>query len=237
MSAIREIVLDTETTGLDPKPTDENPKGHRIIEIGAVELLGHIPTGKVFHKYINPEMTVPKESTMIHGLKTEDLLDKPTFGVIADEFLEFIKGGVLVIHNAEFDLKFLNFELNAANKSDLSGVEFVDTLKLARNKFPSRQNSLDALASRYRIDKSSRQDFHGALVDSKILSKIYLELIGGSQPDFELDKNKNSQKKNEVENNQVKQRVRALSSRLTCSEIEAHKTFVQSIKAEKKWNY
>ena len=123
MSKIKEIVLDTETTGLDPYPTDTNPTGHRVIEIGAVELLGHVPTGKTFHQYVNPERSVPKESTMIHGLTNEDLSDKPTFQMIANDFLTFISGGVLIIHNAEFDLKFLNCELKKANKDDLSNFD------------------------------------------------------------------------------------------------------------------
>ena len=237
MSKIKEIVLDTETTGLDPNPTETNPSGHRVIEIGAVELLGHVPTGKTFHKYVNPERNVPKESTMIHGLTNEDLSDKPTFQMIADDFLTFISGGVLIIHNAEFDLKFLNYELKLVNKEDLSNFDFVDTLKLARKKFPSRQNSLDALASRYGIDRSNRQDFHGALVDTHILSKVYLELIGGSQPDFTLD---NIQKKRAVINtkdNHKRQRVKQLTKRLKEDEIKAHNAFIKSIGGEKNWNY
>ncbi len=237
MPNIKEIVLDTETTGLDPNPSIHNPTGHRVIEIGAIELLGHIPTGKIFHRYINPEMIVPKESTKIHGIKTDDLLDKPTFESIADEFLSFIEDAVLIIHNAEFDLKFLNFELEKVKRPNLSSMTVIDTLQLARDKAPSRQNSLDALAKRYSIDASGREDFHGALVDSHILSQIYLELIGGSQPDFKLDNDRGSLESANVNYGVIKQRETALKSRITQTEIEAHKAFIASINAEKKWNY
>ena len=237
MQKVKEVVLDTETTGLDPNPSIHNPNGHRIIEIGAIELLGHIPTGKIFHKYINPEIIVPEASTKIHGLKTDDLLDKPTFESIAGEFLSFIKGAVLIIHNAEFDLKFLNFELERAKLPNLSTMPVVDTLKLARKKFPSRQNSLDALASRYRIDASDRKDFHGAIVDSHILSQVYLELIGGSQPDFTLDDDRGLSERTKFNVGPLKQREEVLNSRITQTELEAHKEFIASINAEKKWNY
>ena len=237
MSKIKEIVLDTETTGLDPYPTDTNPIGHRVIEIGAVELLGHVPTGKTFHQYMNPERSVPKESTMIHGLTNEDLSDKPTFQMIADDFLTFINGGVLIIHNAEFDLKFLNCELKKANKDDLSNFDFIDTLKLARKKFPSRQNSLDALASRFGIDRSARKDFHGALVDTNILSKVYLELIGGSQPDFTLDNIQQKKTSINPEKNYTSPRSKKLTKRLKEDEITAHSDFIKSIGGEKNWNY
>ena len=245
MSKIKEIVLDTETTGLDPYPTDTNPTGHRVIEIGAVELLGHVPTGKKFHKYLNPEMNVPKESTMIHGITTEDLLDKPKFQTIADDFLNFISGGVLIIHNAEFDLKFLNYELKKANKDDLSNFAIIDTLQLARQKFPSGRNSLDALANRFGVNKSARKDFHGALVDTNILSEVYLELIGGSQPDIlsevYLEPIGGPQPDLELpspeltpENNQ---RSKKLTKRLKEDEIKAHSNFIKSIGGEKNWNY
>ena len=176
---MREIVLDTETTGLDPD------SGDRIVEIGAVELLGHVPTGNTFHKYVNPEREVPKEAIDVHGLTDDFLRDKPAFGAIAQDFLAFIGDAKLVIHNAAFDMKFLNAELRWLELPQIDEGRAVDTLEIARKKFPGSPASLDALCRRFGIDNSNRT-LHGALLDSEILAELYLELIGGRQPDLLL---------------------------------------------------
>ena len=176
---MREIVLDTETTGLDPAT------GDRIVEIGAIELWNHLPTGKTFHKYLNPERNMPEEALAVHGLTEEFLRDKPVFSQIADDFLAFIKDSKLIIHNASFDMKFINAELALVEKTRLPGNIAIDTLGIARKKFPGSPASLDALCRRFNIDNSART-MHGALLDSEILAEVYLELIGGRQPDFGL---------------------------------------------------
>jgi DNA polymerase III, epsilon subunit, Proteobacterial len=163
---MREIVLDTETTGLDPVT------GDRIVEIGAVELWNHLPTGKTFHKYLNPERNMPEEAQAVHGLTEEFLKDKPVFSQIADDFLTFIKGSKLVIHNASFDMKFINAELALAKKKELPSDIAIDTLGLARKRFPGSPASLDALSRRFNIDNSART-LHGALLDSGNLSGSY----------------------------------------------------------------
>ena len=174
---MREIVMDTETTGLSP---DE---GHRIVEIGCVELFNHVPTGKVYHQYINPERDMPTEAFEVHGLSEERLSKEPVFAEIADAFVEFIGDAKLVIHNASFDMKFLNAELKWHGKPQLDYDRAIDTLAIARRKFPGAQASLDALCRRFNIDNSARE-LHGALLDSEILADVYLELIGGRQPDL-----------------------------------------------------
>ena len=176
---MREIVLDTETTGFEPT------EGHRIVEIGAVELFNHMPTGRTYHQYINPKRTMPKEAFEVHGLGDDFLRDKPLFASIAQAFLDFIAEAPLVIHNASFDMKFLNAELAMANMSALPANRAVDTLLIARKKFPGSPASLDALCRRFNIDNSMREK-HGALLDSEILAEVYLELVGGRQPDFGL---------------------------------------------------
>ena len=176
---MREIVIDTETTGLDPR------NGDRIVEIAAVELVNHLPTGRVFHHYLNPEREMSEDAFAIHGLGTEFLADKPRFAEIADSFVQFIDGARLVIHNAEFDLAFLNAELGRLSQAGLGRDRAVDTLALARQKFPGAQASLDALCRRFAIDNSARTK-HGALLDAELLSEVYLELIGGRQAGFDL---------------------------------------------------
>ena len=176
---MREIVLDTETTGFEPG------EGDRIVEIGAVELIGHVPTGRTYHQYINPQRSMPEEAFAVHGLGDEFLADKPVFAAIAQEFLDFIGDAKLVIHNAAFDMKFLNAELGWLNLPPLPMDRALDTLAIARRKFPGSPASLDALCRRFGIDNSSRT-LHGALLDSEILAEVYLELIGGRQPDFAL---------------------------------------------------
>jgi DNA polymerase-3 subunit epsilon len=175
---MREIVLDTETTGLDPND------GHRIVEIGCVELVNHVPTGRNFHKYVNPERPMDEEAYRVHGLSEEFLAQHPPFRDVVDEFLAFVCSDRLVIHNAEFDLRFINAELKLLGRPAL-GCAFEDTLGLARRKFPGAQASLDALCRRFEIDLSARTK-HGALLDCELLAAVYLELIGGRQPGFAL---------------------------------------------------
>ncbi|MDQ2090312.1 DNA polymerase III subunit epsilon [Marimonas arenosa] len=176
---MREIVLDTETTGFDPET------GDRIVEIGGVELLNHVPTGNTYHQYINPERDMPQDAFEVHGLSEDFLRDKPVFAQISKEFLEFVGEAKLVIHNASFDMKFLNAELGWVGLPLLPMDQAIDTLMIARKKYPGSPASLDALCRRFNIDNSART-LHGALLDSEILAEVYLELIGGRQPDFGL---------------------------------------------------
>jgi DNA polymerase-3 subunit epsilon len=176
---MREIVLDTETTGLDPNA------GHRVIEIGCIELMNHIPTGVTFHRYINPERAMPDEAFAVHGLSEAFLAQHPVFAAVAAEFLEFVGDAKLVIHNAGFDIKFLNAELERLEHPPIPLARAVDTVQMARQRFPGAQASLDALCRRFEID-NSRRDKHGALLDAELLSLVYLELIGGRQPGLEL---------------------------------------------------
>ena len=176
---MREIVLDTETTGLDPL------RGDRVVEIGCVELVNHIATGRTYHTYINPERPMPAEAAAVHGLTDEKLRDQPVFADIADAFLGFIADAPLVIHNAAFDMRFLNAELTRLKRAALPAERAVDTLELARRKFPGASASLDALCKRYGVDTSERT-LHGALLDSQLLAEVYLELIGGRQPGLSL---------------------------------------------------
>ena len=179
---MREIVLDTETTGFEPS------EGHRIVEIGAVELFNHVPTGRTYHQYINPERAMPQEAFQVHGLGDDFLRDKPRFAEVVDGFLDFIGDDArLIIHNASFDMKFLNAELRRAGYPTLPWARALDTLALARERFPGAPASLDALCRRFGVDNSNRQ-LHGALLDSELLAEVYLELIGGRQPDLVLDR-------------------------------------------------
>jgi len=180
---MREIVLDTETTGLDPA------EGHKVIEIGCVELLNKVKTGTIFHTYINPLRNVPKEAYQIHGISEEFLKDKRVFREIADEFAEFIQDSTLIIHNARFDLKFLNAELVSIGKANLAKMQVIDTLDMARKKFPGSPASLDALCKRYKVDLT-RRDKHGALLDADLLAEVYINLCGGNQTKLEFTENK-----------------------------------------------
>ena len=178
--------MDTETTGLEPR------EGHRIVEIGALELINCIPTGKTFHVYINPERQVPAEAIAIHGLDDDFLRNKPRFADVAQDFLDFIADSPLVIHNAAFDTKFLNAELSAIEKPVLAFERIVDTLALARKKFPGARVSLDALCKRFGIDNTART-LHGALLDSELLAEVYLELMGGAQAALLTEEEKQDQ--------------------------------------------
>ena len=171
---MREIVLDTETTGFEPED------GHRIVEIGCVELVNQIPTGETYHVYINPDRDMPTEAYDVHGISEEFLADKPRFTEVVQGFIDFIGDAKLVIHNAEFDMRFINHEFKMAGFPPLPMSRAVDTLAIARKKFPGSPASLDALCRRYEIDNSSRT-FHGALLDSELLAEVYLHLLGGRQ--------------------------------------------------------
>jgi len=176
----REIVLDTETTGLDPAD------GHRIVEIGCIELVNHLPTGRHYRQYLNPERDMPEEAFRVHGLSEEFLRGHPTFAETVEAFLEFIGDARLVIHNAGFDLRFLNAELARVGRPVLDLGRAVDTVQIARGKFPGAQASLDALCRRFGIDNSART-LHGALLDCELLAEVYLELVGGRQPSFVIE--------------------------------------------------
>lgn len=179
---MREIVLDTETTGLDPKA------GHKVVEIGCIELINHVPTGRQLHHYINPEREMDPGAFEIHGLSTEFLAKFKPFRELAAEIVEFLGDAVLVIHNAAFDMKFLNHELKHAGFPELPMSQALDTVQLARKKYPGAQASLDALCRRFEIDNGHR-DLHGALLDADLLASVYLELIGGRQPGLGIGEN------------------------------------------------
>ena len=182
---MREIILDTETTGFEPS------QGHRLVEIGCLEVLNHIPTGKTYHQYINPERDMPAEAEAVHGLTEKFLSDKPTFTEIVGDFLDFIGEDPLVIHNAAFDMKFINAELKTAGFPAIPMPRAVDTLLIAREKFPGSPASLDALCRRFEIDNSSRT-LHGALLDAELLAEVYLELMGGRQHGMILEEDETS---------------------------------------------
>ena len=190
---MREIVLDTETTGIS------SCDGHRIIEIGALELMHHLPTGKQLHIYINPERDIDPGAFAVHGLTSAFLSDKPVFAGIVDEFLEFIGDAPLVIHNASFDMGFINAELDKVQRPILPMDRAIDTLAMARKKFPGAQANLDALCRRFEIDNGHR-DLHGALVDADLLAAVYVELLGGRQPGLSLATEVNSQSQTNPKN-------------------------------------
>lgn len=229
---MREIVLDTETTGLNPY---DNPR-HRIVEIGAVEVFNQVATGRTYHQYIQPERDMPKEAFEVHGIGEDFLADKPVFAAIAQDFLDFVGDSQMVIHNAEFDMRFLNAELEWAGKPTLPNSQALDTLKIARKKFPGSPASLDALCRRFGIDNSAREK-HGALLDSEILADVYLELTGGKQPDFALSQTKsNNAQQQEDANWRPKPRPNALPSRLTDEEKAAHAAFVEALGKDAIWS-
>jgi DNA polymerase-3 subunit epsilon len=175
-----EVVLDTETTGMDPND------GHKLIEIGCVELENHLPTGRTLQIYINPERDIPADATAVHGITEEFVADKPIFSQVYTDFIDFIGESKLIIHNAEFDMKFLNYELKAVGHPGLKWSRVIDTLAIARKKYPGSPANLDALCRRFEIDNSGRT-YHGALLDSELLAEVYLELIGGRQHGMGLD--------------------------------------------------
>ena len=232
---MREISFDTETTGLNPRG------GDRLVEIGGVELINHIPTGNVYHVYINPQRDMPEEAFRVHGLSEEFLSDKPLFEQIADEFLEFVADATLVIHNAAFDMGFINFELEKVGRRTIPNTQVIDTLEIARRKRPTGPNSLDALCSRYGIDNSKRVK-HGALLDAEILAEVYLELIGGRQkalglmPEEEVASGGGaSVEPGELGTFNAKQRPISLSRSMTDAEYSAHKAFIEGMGENALW--
>ncbi len=234
---LREIIFDTETTGLNAK------EGDRVIEIGAVELINRFPTGKTFHLFVNPEgKEVHPDALNIHGISNEFLSDKPIFSEILEEFLGFFATGNLVAHNADFDIGFLNAELARVDHPGIDPSRVVDTLKIARRKFPGQRNSLDALCSRFAVDNSHREK-HGALLDSELLAEVYIELLGGRQATLTLDNNQdlgsgntqNSQGAGESGISSFGERPRKLPPRISRQELEAHQAFIDSIGDHALW--
>ena len=225
---MREIVLDTETTGLDPS------QGHRLVEVGCVELLNRIPTGATFHAYINPEREVPAEAFAIHGLSTEFLSDKPLFADVAAEFLAFISDSPLVIHNAGFDHGFLNAELKRIERELIARERLVDTLILARRKHSAGPYNLDALCARYDID-NSRRTKHGALLDAEILAEVYVELLGARQAQLGLATRDERTRTNRNGAQVVRQRPAPLPSRISDAERAAHRDFVATLGDQAIW--
>lgn len=223
---MREIVLDTETTGFDPE------SGDRIVEIGAVELHNHMATGNTYHQYINPEREMPSGAFEVHGLGDDFLRDKPKFAEIGQAFLDFVGDSKLIIHNAAFDMKFLNAELGKMGLPKLPWEQAIDTLAIARKKFPGSPASLDALCRRFGIDTSART-LHGALLDSEILAEVYLELIGGRQPDFALSTS--SSKLDGGADWKPAPRTTKLPSRISDAEQTAHNDFVEKMGANALW--
>ena len=239
---MREIVLDTETTGFEPET------GDRIVEIGALELSGHIPTGRTFHVYTNPQRNMPQDAFEVHGIGPDlldqprgpnpgevTLKDKPLFKDVAQDFINFIGDAKLVIHNAKFDMKFLNAELGCLNMPRLSDDRAIDTLAIARKKFPGSPASLDALCRRYGIDNSSRT-LHGALLDSEILAEVYLELIGGRQPDFVLGGGSGGAGRDGAQDDwRPSPRPTPLASAITEEEAAAHAAFIETLGDDSLW--
>lgn len=226
---MREIVLDTETTGFEPD------QGDRIVEIGGVELLNHMPTGRTYHQYINPQRAMPEDAFKVHGLGDDFLRDKPLFADIAQAFLSFIGDAKLVIHNAAFDMKFLNAELRWLKLPQLPWEQAIDTLAIARKKFPGSPASLDALCRRFNIDNGART-LHGALLDSEILAEVYLELIGGRQPDLVMGTDQTQTKGSETHTTwRPAPRQHPLPARLTAAEAEAHSAFVKTLGDAPLW--
>lgn len=238
---MREIVLDTETTGFDAEG------GDRIVEIGCVELFNHMPTGETYHVYINPERSMPEEAFGVHGIGP-DLLepprpaepgqillrDKPVFSKVGQSFVDFIGDAKLVIHNAAFDIKFLNAELKRMGLQTIPWEQAIDTLAMARKKFPGARATLDALCSRFGIDNSNRT-LHGALLDSEILAEVYLELIGGRQPDFALASTPGQSGGVATDDWRPTARTNPLPPRLTEAEKTAHSEFVDAMGDEALW--
>lgn len=222
---MREIVLDTETTGLDPE------NGDRIVEIGCLELINHVPTGRTLHHYINPERDMPLGAFEVHGLSSEFLAGYPVFAALADEIVEFLGDAVLVIHNAAFDMRFINAELRRIGRPEIPMSQALDTVQLARRKYPGAQVSLDALCRRFEIDNGHRT-LHGALLDADLLAAVYLELIGGRQPDLALAADTATD--GSAGPNTVERAVRPYREPRphapSAEELAAHRTFLESIK-------
>ena len=230
---MREIALDTETTGISPRD------GHRIIEIGALELMHHLPTGRKLHLYINPEREIDDGAVAVHGITSDFLADKPTFADIVDEFMAFVGDDPIVIHNASFDMGFINAELKRLDQPALPMEQSIDTLMMARKKFPGAQAKLDALCRRFEIDNSHR-DPHGALVDADLLASVYIELLGGRQPGLSLESDSQNQAADQGAPNSIDpdlsfhldarpmRPIRAHAP--TADELKAHAKFLEELK-------
>ena len=238
---MREIVFDTETTGLDPS------KGDRIVEIGCLELVNRLPSGEVFHVYINPERDMPAEAEAVHGLSVGFLADKPVFADVAEGFLAFVGDAPLIAHNAAFDMKFINAELRGCGRPDLAEHNVIDTLKMARQKFPGAPASLDALCRRFGVDNSNRE-LHGALLDSELLAGVYLELSGGRQPGLVFAGKTEARGERQTDKTAApqigtargirqpqKRRAEKLPTRLTQDERAAHQGFLESLPQRALW--
>ena len=231
MSGLREIVFDTETTGFEYAGDD------RLVEIGAVELINHMPTGVTYHQYINPEREVPEEVVKVHGLTYDYLKDFPTFDKIADDWIDFVGDATLVAHNASFDINFINAELKRLGKPEFTWDRVVDTLEIARLLFPGSRCSLDALCKRFEVDNTART-FHGALLDAQLLAEVYLELLGGREPSLLLDSKKNKKKVDTVavSPSVAKNFRQARDFPLTEEEEQAHQTFLNDKIKGAIWN-
>jgi DNA polymerase-3 subunit epsilon len=226
---MREIVLDTETTGLDPL------RGDRLVEIGCVEIFNRMPTGLTFHRHLNPERDMPAEAFAVHGLSREFLADKPFFAEVAEEFLEFIADAPLVIHNASFDISFVNAELDRIKRPPIARERLVDTLLLARRKHPGVSNRLDDLCSRYAID-NSRRTKHGALLDAELLAEVYIDLIGARQSQLILAAESRDVRTGGYGEMPRRQREMPLVARLTEEDRLAHRAFVATLGEKPIWN-
>lgn len=228
---MRELCLDTETTGLNPS------EGHKIVEIACVELINKVRTGNNFHIYINPRREMPAEAFRIHGISGEFLQDKPIFAHVATQFLDFIRGAKLIIHNAAFDMKFLNFELALIGIDPISNDNVVDSLVMARNKFPGAANSLDALCKRFNIDLSKRTK-HGALLDCELLADVYIELMGGAQSGLvfgaALSEEKSDKK---IIFEQVRRMLVKREFAVSNEDLERHKEFIIKNIKNNLWEY
>jgi DNA polymerase III subunit epsilon len=216
---MREIVFDTETTGLEPGD------GHRIVEIGCVELMDHFPTGRTLQFYLNPERDIPIESRRVHGLSAEFLADKALFAHVVDEFLEFLGDAPLVIHNASFDIKFINAELSRVGRGPIALARAIDTIEIAKRKFPGARYSLDELCKRFGVDLSARSK-HGALLDAQLTAEIYLELVGGRQRGLMLAPAEIAAQGAESGPRPARQRPEKLAPLATEAELAAHSVFV-----------
>ena len=226
---MREIILDTETTGLDPF------RGDRVVEIGCVEIFNRMPTGQYFHRHINPERDMPAEAFAVHGLSTQFLADKPLFLHVVEEFLEFIADAPLVIHNASFDIAFINAELERISRPLIARDRLVDTLLLARRKHPGVSNRLDDLCSRYAIDNSKRTK-HGALLDAELLAEVYIDLIGARQSQLILATEIKVVQSGAAGEAMRRQRVTPLMPRLSPADRDAHRDFVATLGDKPVWS-
>ncbi len=223
---MREIILDTETTGLRPG------EGHKIIEIAAIEIVDFIPTGKTYHQYINPERDVPQASTDVHGITSNFLYDKPTFDKIADEFIEFVQNDTIVAHNVDFDIGFINYELQSCGKRSLQNKK-VDTVTIARERFPGQGVSLDALCKRFSIDNTQREK-HSATLDADLLAKVYIELLDAREPSLDLQQEESAQvQEHHFDISKIKNRN--LPPRITDQEKQLHAEFIETLGENSIW--